>query len=343
MPTPHQHWLYVWIPVFGSVIWFGTLLAMLITYLAQGRPHYVSEDGNIAYISDVGADILKPLFVTGSCITAVSFFLSLSIERWLRHSGRLIPDMRRRERAFSCLAIFGSFLGGLGLMLLSIFDTKRHPSLHRVFLLLFIVGVGLSAIFTIIEYRWISHDFVELRKLKLAYVIKGIIAGLLIILAVVFAITLYTANDVGAVVEWVIAFGYTFYLLTFFYDLRMAKGVHKGDLSRARLIDMQQRGIPIAAATAGHEGEPEYGTPGRQSYESGPHANMYPDGYSHSHVGPNGTVGYANSVRTNGTVGTGTMNGSVNGGGYGHHGAPGGVAQPQAVYTGNHRAANIAR
>lgn len=61
---------------------------MLITYLAQGRPHYVSQDGSIAYISDVGADILKPLFVAGSAITAVSFFLSLTIERWLRHSGR---------------------------------------------------------------------------------------------------------------------------------------------------------------------------------------------------------------------------------------------------------------
>lgn len=59
--------------------------------------------------------------------------------------------MRRRERAFSTLAILGSFLGGAGLILLSIFDTKRHPSLHRGFLLLFIVGVGLSAIFTVIE------------------------------------------------------------------------------------------------------------------------------------------------------------------------------------------------
>lgn len=167
---------------------------MLITYLAQGRPHYPSEDGSIAYISDIGADILKPLFITGCAITALSFFLSLTIERWLRHSGRyvsvffsspfvflslglgvffvsatvsffsqdvadcnckfsLVPDMRRRERVLACFAILGSFIGGLGLLLLSIFDTRRFPSLHRVFLLVFIVGVGLSAIFTIIEVR----------------------------------------------------------------------------------------------------------------------------------------------------------------------------------------------
>lgn len=62
-----------------------------------------------------------------------------------------MPNMRRRERVFSTLAVFGSLLGGLGLILLSVFDTKRHPSAHRVFLLVFMVGVALSAIFTIIE------------------------------------------------------------------------------------------------------------------------------------------------------------------------------------------------
>lgn len=68
----------------------ATLLAMLITWLAQGRPKLPSQDGSIAYISDIGADILKPLFIVGCSITAVSFFLSLTIERWLRHSGRCV-------------------------------------------------------------------------------------------------------------------------------------------------------------------------------------------------------------------------------------------------------------
>lgn len=303
MPTPHQHWLYVWVPLVTATVWFGTLLAMLITYLAQGRPHYVSEDGSIAYISDVGADILKPLFVTGCAITGMGFFLSLVIERWLRHSGRLIAEMRRRERVLSCLAIIASFIGGMGLLLLSIFDTKRHPSLHRVFLLVFILGVGFSALFTIAEYRWISKDFVELRKLKIAYIIKGVIAGLLIILAVVFAITLYTANDVGAIIEWIIAFGYTLYLLTFVYDLRMAKGVHRGQYSRKRLLDLEKQGIPISAATAGHEGN------ARASDVSAPHgrsstttmgtADGYPVAYAGNDRGANGgytgynTRGYA--------------------------------------------------
>lgn len=59
--------------------------------------------------------------------------------------------MRRREKAFSILAIMGSLIGGAGLILLSVFDTKRFPSAHRGFLLVFMIGVAISAIFTVVE------------------------------------------------------------------------------------------------------------------------------------------------------------------------------------------------
>ena len=85
---PHTHWYYVWIPIFTALVWEATILAMLITWLAQGRPKYVTMDGSIAYISDVGADILKPLFIVGCSITGVGFALTLMVERWLRHKGR---------------------------------------------------------------------------------------------------------------------------------------------------------------------------------------------------------------------------------------------------------------
>ncbi|KAG6857215.1 hypothetical protein H0H87_007634 [Tephrocybe sp. NHM501043] len=160
--------------------------------------------------------------------------------------------MRRRELVFSCLAILGAFIGGAGLILLAVFDTKRHPSAHRAFLLVFIVGVALSAIFTIIEYRWISKGFSEIRRLRIAYIAKAIIAGLLILLSIAFAATLFVKPDVGAILEWIIAFGFTFYLLTFVYDLRQAKGVPKGQYKRERMLaglnsdtqPMSERGGP---------------------------------------------------------------------------------------------------
>jgi hypothetical protein len=53
----------------------------------------------------------------------------------------------------SSLAIFSSVVGGIGLVLLSIFDTKRFTSLHRGFLLVFMLGVVFSALFTVAEVR----------------------------------------------------------------------------------------------------------------------------------------------------------------------------------------------
>jgi hypothetical protein len=70
------------------------LWAMMITWLVQGQPRYISQEGRIAFISDVGADMLKPLFIAGCSVTAVGFVLCLVIERYLRHSGRsvLVPS-----------------------------------------------------------------------------------------------------------------------------------------------------------------------------------------------------------------------------------------------------------
>jgi hypothetical protein len=44
-------------------------------------------------------------------------------------------------------------LGTAGLILLSIFDTLRHPTLHDIFLLLFMAGYIFSAIFVCVEYQ----------------------------------------------------------------------------------------------------------------------------------------------------------------------------------------------
>ena len=62
-----------------------------------------------------------------------------------------MPNLRTRERVFSVLAIICSLIGGLGLIFLSIFDAKHFPNEHDNLLLLFIVCVGLSAIFSVIE------------------------------------------------------------------------------------------------------------------------------------------------------------------------------------------------
>ncbi len=170
------------------------------------------------------------------------------------------------------------------------------------------------------QYRWISRDFVEIRKLHASYLAKGIIAGILILLAIVFAVLLFTATDAGgkhalsptapwldgsartpsltfcffaltAVVEWTIAFGFTFYLLTFFWDLRMSKGVHRGELSRPRILAMKQNGQNVTAIREANEA-------GGGDLPAG--MNQPAQGYPHGAVGSDGHANGGNGYATYG-------------------------------------------
>ena len=206
------------------------LLAMLITWLVEKSPHYasMSENQRIAYISDIGAQGLKPLFITGSVITTIFLDASLLTDRYLRHTGRLAKNTSPSEKILSGLAILFAFAGTAGLILLSIFDTLRHPHLHDGFLLLFIAGYLISAIFICAEYQRLGVHFRQHRVLRLSFWFKLIFILVEIALAIVFGVCTFrgkvsgTVKNIGAVFEWVIALVFTGYVLTFLIDLAPA-------------------------------------------------------------------------------------------------------------------------
>jgi hypothetical membrane protein len=173
---------------------------MIIVWLAEGQPKYTSMSNRqrIAYISDIGADLLKPLFITGCALTGLFFFLSLLTIR----RNHAFP--RRLERYLDFLSTLSSFVGGVCLVLLAVFDTRRHPSLHRLFLLLFMLGVVFSALFTTVEYRRLGQAFgKERRALLVSYRCKQAIVCVEIALSVAFGVTMYRKlHDAAAVLEW---------------------------------------------------------------------------------------------------------------------------------------------
>lgn len=93
--------------------------------------------GFARYISDVGAQRLRPLFITGSVVTVVFLDLAFLSERWLRHAGQLVPNKGFLDKACAVLSVFFAIAGALGLILLSIFDTVQYPRLHDGFLVMF--------------------------------------------------------------------------------------------------------------------------------------------------------------------------------------------------------------
>lgn len=130
-------------------------MGLLIYWVSVGKPHYQSMDPTqkTAYISDVGAQTLKPLFITGCVLTTIFLDASFISEIILRHKGRLARNTTKMEKILSGISILFALVGTVGLIALSIFDTLRHPQLHDVFLFLFIFGYVVSAIFICWEYQ----------------------------------------------------------------------------------------------------------------------------------------------------------------------------------------------
>ncbi|KUJ15567.1 uncharacterized protein LY89DRAFT_686283 [Mollisia scopiformis] len=214
-----SYWVF---PVISGLCWLGMLMGLLIHWCATGKPHYpwMDQDQTIAYISDVGAGNLKPLFIAGSAVTTIFLDLSFLSERWLRHRGRLAKNTTRTEKVLVVLSLVFAVIGTCGLILLSIFDTAQYPRVHDVMLLLFIAGYVISAIFICWEYQRLGIHFRQHRILRASFWIKLFFILVEVCLAIAFAATNFRhAYNAAAVLEWAISFIFTFYVFSFFIDL----------------------------------------------------------------------------------------------------------------------------
>ncbi|KAG0645250.1 sfk1 [Hyphodiscus hymeniophilus] len=236
-----SYWVF---PVISGLTWLGMLLGLLIHWTSTGKPHYPSMADNqtIAYISDVGAESLKPLFIAGSCVTTVFLDLAFISDVFLRNRGRL-ESLTGSGRIVSWLSLLFAAIGTAGLILLSIFDTLHHHKLHDVFLLLFIAGYVISAVFICWEYQRLgirmsppiptqNHtqtnikltlsptEFRQHRILRISFWLKLVFILLEVILAIAFGSCNFKEKyNAAAVLEWTIAFVFTFYVFSFFVDL----------------------------------------------------------------------------------------------------------------------------
>jgi hypothetical protein len=246
----------------------------------------MAESQHIAYISDVGAAELKPLFVAGCVLTTVLLDLSFGFDRWLRHRGRLAPNTTTGEKVLSGLTIVFAVVGTVGLILLSVFDTARYPRQHNIFLLLFIAGYVLSAIFICWEYQRLGKrkpsfllssvpspqtpltnrhrpGYREHRVLRLSFYIKLAFVVVEILLAVAFVACTFTKHyNPGAVLEWVIAFIFSFYVFSFYIDLYPAAATKQ----QLAVSGNGRGGLKMRLAPGGGGGEKQ--TPIRGRYDA---------------------------------------------------------------------------
>lgn len=142
------HW--AWVPLFGFIFGCATIIALLAIWLAQGHPRYTQDESTVVYISDVGG-ANHALFIVLGTLTAIFFFASIFLDYRLRHTARIPVRVRRIERVAAALSVIFAFICALGCILLTIFDTFNHSTLHWTFAIIFFVALLLSGLFNMIE------------------------------------------------------------------------------------------------------------------------------------------------------------------------------------------------
>lgn len=203
-------------PTVAAFTWLAMLVAMLGHWTMVGEPRYglMKPGQNIPFISDIAAQELKPLFITG-CITTV-LLLNLSFYQYVQNKGYV-----------NKMCAHGSFLftviGSIGLIMLSVFDNIAHHLMHDTCVTIFIVGHMVSAALMCLDYMHIgiAHALQEF-MLMTSFVIK--ISFIIIELSLIIAFritehTHYNENNMAATLEWVIAFLFAGYMLSLIVDL----------------------------------------------------------------------------------------------------------------------------
>ncbi|PBP25334.1 hypothetical protein BUE80_DR003807 [Diplocarpon rosae] len=201
--------LHIWVlPIVSGTAWFIILVTLMIYWQAKDRPIYPSmEPGqSIAYISDIGAKQLKPLFVLCAALTTVSFNASIVAETWLRHWGGPEHHYTQAERRLSIASIVFGALAGYGLVCLSIFDTQAYPRVHNLCLFTFMGTFVASAICNCWEHGILASRGQEYRTFRNTFGMKLVFILLELGLASAFVATWHTRYyNAAAVLEWNLA------------------------------------------------------------------------------------------------------------------------------------------
>ncbi|CAF1313310.1 unnamed protein product [Adineta steineri] len=201
--------------VLASLVWLATITALFGLWAADGFVQYQPGEGDIVYISNVGAEY-KTIFIVGAALTGVFFVLTLIFTKLCFDS----ETRRRFKKGVSITSIIFGILASVSLLLLSIFDSNNYTALHYTFTGLFITCTLISGIFSTI-YRFSRNE------LNLAVYIRVLFVSVVIPLAICFVIfsVIPRPSDqtqlesVAASFEWTIAILFVLYLALFALDL----------------------------------------------------------------------------------------------------------------------------
>ncbi|CAN3356514.1 protein Sfk1p [Diutina catenulata] len=273
------HWYLV--PLVALVVWWGMLIAMLACWGAQGHPIYsfMDERQNPVYLSDIGATNLKPLFISCAGFQAIFFVGTLLMEYILRRKNKLQPWVSSKQPKFAIVSIVCAIIGQLGILFVSIFDTKNFHNVHLAMVGVFIAFIFFSCLFNFFNSFIFGneptrlhpdHEKVIFGKSRWAnlYMVsfwcKLVWLVIAIVLAACFGYYMKHGRDsLSAKFEWCICFWYGFLLVAWSIDLfpsavKKWKRTHSASISPSSSHEHQFNNYNEDVAFRGDEATMDY-------------------------------------------------------------------------------------
>ena len=211
------------LPIITGAAWLTTLSTLFIYWLAQGRPRYPAQSNPyVAFISDIGAFVLQPLFISGGTVTAIALLgtvvcVHLVFHREHEFENKASPQ--RYKKVFSVLACLFQGVSCPCQICLTVFDNKNYPRIHRMLLLGAFAGTALSAVGTIVVFwreMWREEQAKEPKIRRQSVIASTTIFGVEFCMGIVFTILLYLKfYRISGILEWVMAFLFTSYFSAF--------------------------------------------------------------------------------------------------------------------------------
>ncbi|QKX57574.1 uncharacterized protein TRUGW13939_04692 [Talaromyces rugulosus] len=257
--TKLRQWAFV-LPTITVSSWLAMLAALFSSWYTSGEPRYASEEDTqkIAFISDIGAQSLKPLFIICTSLSMATYIPSTTLYfLYMSPSSDAIRDSSSSSSTASWKSVHSiwtrivlpllstllSLIGATALILLTIFDTARYPSVHRSLLsasiTTHVVGCGLLCGWSFVrirQHRQITlsnhddDDFVDkfsstavdlLPISKPSLAIKSIFVAAEFALVALFAIMTWWLKrfDIAAIMEWAVVLMFAGYMACLIGDL----------------------------------------------------------------------------------------------------------------------------
>ncbi|KAI3404636.2 hypothetical protein KGF56_002581 [Candida oxycetoniae] len=99
---------------------------------------------NPVYLSDIGATNLQPLFISCAGFQAIFFVGTLLMGMYLRKVSKIQPYISHHQPRLAIASIICSIIGQLGILFVSIFNTKNYHHVHMAMVGIFIAFIFLA-------------------------------------------------------------------------------------------------------------------------------------------------------------------------------------------------------